>query len=63
MLLKRAGRDAGGTLRRSTPAVLYGSALVGRNVNGRSREVLRPAGAARIIGIAFTTTAAVAMSP
>jgi len=41
----------------------YGLAPGGRKHIGRSREVAQAAGASRIAGMQFTTTAAVAMSP
>src|SRR6202140_3304066 len=41
----------------------YGFAPGGRKHMGRSRDVRRPAWALRIVGMQFTTTEAVAMSP
>src|ERR1700722_7597473 len=42
---------------------LYGCASGEKKLMGRSREVRRPAGAARMLGMELTTTAAVARSP
>ena len=47
----------------SDKALTYGLAVGGKKHSDRSREVRRPAGAHRMAGMEFTTTAAVAMSP